>query len=129
MRVFQNVHFRGTNWINWAWYIKIWVMVKFRLVNRELSLWKKYFLYACNHKISKGFSYWNSKQNQNMFHFYDIFNGLWVKSVYWCSLWWHLPKKIDYNRKNSQSFQVRNLNQLWRINFCEFYPSNLNSEC
>ena len=34
-----------------------------------------------------------SQNFQTMFHFYDSFNGLWVKSLYWCLLWWHLPEK------------------------------------
>ena len=38
------------------------------------------------------------------------------------------PEKNGYNRNNLQSFQVRTLNPLQRINFCEFYPLNLNSE-
>ena len=34
-------------------------------------------------------------------------------------------KKNGCNRNNSQSFQVRTLNPLQRINFCEFDPLNL----
>ena len=28
---------------------------------------------------------------QNMLKFYDSLYGLWVKGLYWCSLWEHLP--------------------------------------
>ena len=45
-------------------------------------------------KNSKKYLILKLKNNfQNMFRFYDSFNVLWVKKIYWCSLWWHLPRK------------------------------------
>ena len=38
--------------------------------------------YACNHKISKRPYIENQNNFQNMFHFYDSFNGLLVRSLY-----------------------------------------------
>ena len=37
---------------------------------------KKYVIYACNHKISKGPHIEIQKKFQNMFCFYDTLNGL-----------------------------------------------------
>ena len=77
-------------------YIIIWVMVKFCLANLEFGLWKNMFYMHAITKLKK--IPHNEIQNyfQNMFHFYDSLYGLWVKGLYWCSLWGHLPwKKND----------------------------------
>ena len=70
-------------------YIKIWIMVIFWLANLELGLWKNmFFMHAivkCQNGVQNNF--------QNMLCFYDSFNGLWVKSLYWYSLLWHLHGK------------------------------------
>ena len=55
---------------------------------------KKKNLYACNNKKNYKRTYIEIKNDfQNMFKFYDSLYGLWLKGLYWCSLWGHLPWK------------------------------------
>ena len=53
---------------------------------------KNVFMHAIT-KFHKGPHIEIQHDFQNMFCFYDSLNGFWVKSLYWCSLWWHLPWK------------------------------------
>ena len=76
-------------------YIKIWVMVRFWPADLELGLWNKYFYMHAIKKDKKETYVEIQNHSQNMFKFYDSLYGLWVKGLYWCSLWWNLPWKND----------------------------------
>ena len=52
----------------------------------------KFFFYMhAIKKVKKGIYVEIHNDLQNMFKFFDSFYGLWVKGLYWCSLWGHLP--------------------------------------
>ena len=68
-------------------------LMEFWPANLELGLWKNMFYMHAITKIHKGPHIKIQNNFQNMSHFYDSFNGLWVKSLYWYSLWWHVPGK------------------------------------
>ena len=57
----------------------------------SLACEKNMFYMHAITKFSKGPHIEIHNNFQNMFHLYDSFNSLWIKSLYWCSLWWHLP--------------------------------------
>ena len=116
-------------------YIRVWRRLYHNLEYGDTKsgqlrymLMKKIFFICIQSKKFKKRTYVEIQNDfQNMFNFYDSFYDSLVKGLYWCSLWWQLPWKNNYNTNNSQSFQARTLNPVRRINFCEFYPLDLNS--
>ena len=62
------------------------------LVKNSFFIWSNQKSFKKNHVE-------NQKDFQNMFNFYDSLYGLWVRSLYWYSLWGHLPWKKLLNKK------------------------------
>ena len=93
-------------------YVKIWIFLRSRLEvwwNFGQPTWslacEKNMLYMhAIKKFQKGPNIEIQNNFQSMFCFYDSFNSLWVKSLYWCSLWWHLPWKNGLNQTLRQQF-------------------------
>ena len=57
----------------------------------SLACEKNSFYMHAIKKVKKGTYIEIQNGFQNMFKFYDSLYGLWVKGLYWCLLWGHLP--------------------------------------